>query len=228
MRADSHYVDALDTNTFAGRNERAVEKAPGGRDEPAIAELTRCLRTLELSQGLIGDAGSPLTRSVGVNLMRAESRRAACFLQAVRVMRDEVRSSPKRLSVEDVVARVLQAVEPERCLRSITLKPQLTLSHSSVHADEDLLIGALSSVLLVTFALVDGSNMPVSVSARVNPHGEFSFLAAQDAASVKMDAAESVGLLIRSADRAIETCGGTLTVTARGCGSEIHAKLPTI
>ena len=83
--------------------------------------------------------------------------------------------SQKRLAIHEVVTRVLQAVEPERCLRNISLKPQLMPSHSGVHADEDLLIGALVSVLLATFALVDGADVPVSVSARCKSSGGVQF-----------------------------------------------------
>jgi hypothetical protein len=238
MRADSHYVDSLDR--LPAKNQPVAADASGSSGDQAVAELTRCLRTLELSPSLLGQSGSPLANSVTLNLIRAESRRAACFLQAVRVMRDDIGACPKRLAIHDVVTRVLQAVEPERCLRNIALKPQLMPSHSGVHADEDLLIGALVSVLLATFALVDGTDVPVSVSARVNPQAEFSFLVTQNGinasgawtASAPEDAAgqqsgESV-VLITAARRAAEACGGKMTVTAAGCGSDIHIAVPTI
>ena len=237
MRADSHYVDSLDRSPAKSDPVAAVDTSSSNGDQ-AVAELTRCLRTLELSPSLLGQAGSPLANSVTLNLIRAESRRAACFLQAVRVTRDDIGACPRRLAIHDVVTRVLQAVEPERCLRNIALKPQLMPSHSGVHADEDLLIGALVSALLATFALVDGTDVPVSVSARVNPQGEFSFLVTQDginasgAWNAPEDAAgqlsgESV-VLITAARRAAEACGGKMTVTAGGGGSDIHIAVPTI
>jgi hypothetical protein len=255
MRADSHYVDSLDrvsaaadrvsaapsTSVFPAKDEHVATDASGFSDDQAVAELTRCLRTLELSPSLLGPSGSPLTRSVAVRLIRAESRRATCFLQAVRVMRDEVRACPKRLAIHDVVTRVLQAVEPERCLRNVVLKSQLMPSHSGVHADEELLVGALASVLLATFALVDGTDVPVCVSARVNPQGEFSFLVTQDGISASgawtaraaEDAAgqqsgESAALLIATARRAAEACGGKMTVTASRCGNDIHISVPLV
>jgi len=238
MRADSHYVDSLDR--FPAKNETVAAATSVSSGDQAVAELTRCLRTLELSPSLLGQSGSPLANSVTLTLIRAESRRAACFLQAVRVMRDDIGACPKRLAIQDVVTRVLQAVEPERCLRNIALKPQLMPSHSGVHADEDLLIGALVSALLVTFALVDGTDVPVSVSARVNPQGEFSFLVTQDGinasgawtAPAPEDAAgqqsgESI-VLITAARRAAEACGGKMTVTAGNSGSDIHVAVPTV
>lgn len=257
MRADSHYVDSLDrvsavptddnaadvsiaTNMFPAKDEHVAIAASGWNDDQAITELTRCLRTLELSPSLLDQSGSQLTRSVAVNLIRAESRRATCFLQAVRVMRDEIRACPKRLAIHDLVPRVLQAIEPERCLRNIVLKPQLMPSHSGVHADEELLLGALASVVLATFALVDGTDVPVSVSARVNPQGEFSFLVTQDGISASgawtafapdhaagQQSGESA-VLIAAARRAAEACGGKMTVTAGGCGSDIHIAVPTV
>ena len=242
MRADSHYVDSLDRASAVptAKEEHVAIAASRLSDDQAITELTRCLRSLELSPSLLGASGSQLTHSVGVNLIRAESRRATCFLQAVRVMRDEIRASPTRLAIHDVVTRVLQAVEPERCLRNITLKPQLLPTHSGIHADEELLVGALASVLLATFALVDGTDVPVSVSARVNPQGEFSFLVTQDGISASGawtahasdDAAghpngESA-VLIAAARRAADACGGKMTVSASGCGSDVHISVPTV
>ena len=144
------------------------------------------------------------------------------------------------MAIHEVVTRVLQAIEPERCLRNIALKPQLMPSHSGVHADEDLLTGALVSVLLATFALVDGTDVPVSVSARVNPQGEFSFLVTQEGinasgawtAPAPEDAAGQQGgesvVLITAARRAAEACGGRMTVTAGDRGSDIHITVPTI
>lgn len=246
MRADSHYVDSLDrvsatppTNVFPAKHEQVATDASGLNDDQAVAELTRCLRTLEVSPSLLGSSGS-LTRSVAVRLIRAESRRATCFLQAVRVMRDEIRARPKRVAIHDVVTRVLEAVEPERCLRNITLKSHVMPSHSGVHADEELLVGTLASVLLATFALVDGTDVPVSVSARVKPQGEFSFLVAQDgidasgawtapaAEAAGTQTSQSDGVLIAAARRAAEACGGKMAVTTSGCGSDIHISVPTV
>lgn len=238
MRADSHYVDSLDR--FPARDEQVAADTSALSDDQAITALTRCLRTLELSPNLLGQSESPLARSVAVTLIRAESRRATCFLQAVRVMRDEIRACPKRLAIHDVVTRALQAVEPERCLRNITLKPQLMPTHSGIHADEELLVGALASVLLATFALVDGTDVPVSVSVRVNPQGEFSFLVTQDGirasgawtAHASDDAASQQSgesaVLIAAACRAAEACGGKMTVTTSGSGSDVHISVPTV
>ena len=178
---DEHAADlAVATNLFVGKQAAASEKPPALNGDQAVAELTRCLRALESSSSLLDDAGSPLARSVAARLMRAESRRAICLAQAVRVLGGEVESRPRRLAIHDVVSGVLRAVEPERCLRNVALKPQLTPSHSRVDADEDLLAGALSGVLLATFALVEGADGRVCVTTAVNPRGEFTFSVTQD------------------------------------------------
>jgi hypothetical protein len=228
------------TNLFAARGGHAASAAPASSDEQAILELTRCLRTLESSPALLGQAGSHLTHSVAGTLIRAESRRAICFLQAVRVLRDEIRACPKRLAIQDVVAGVLHAVEPERGLRHITLKPQLVVSHSTIHADEELLVGALSGVVLATFALVDRMDAQVNVSARVDPRGEFAFAVSQDRVSTprawlaaaredSLDHQSGEGtVLIAAARRAAEVCKGKLTVAMGGWGSDIQIVVPTV
>ena len=235
---DEHAADlAVATNLFDAKDTAAGEKPPALEGGQAVAELTRCLRALESSSSLLDDAGSHLTRSVAARLMRAESRRAICLAQAVRVLGGEVEPHPRRLAIHDVINGVLRAVEPERCLRNIGLKPQLTPSHSRVDADEDLLVGALSSVLLATFALIDGADARVSVTTGVNPRGEFIFSVSQETtrtprewtAPVPEEAGTHHGaLLIRAARRAAEVCGGRLTVAAGARGSDLQIAVPTV
>jgi hypothetical protein len=235
---DEHAADlAVATNLFDAK-DAASEKPPALDGEQAVAELTRCLRALESSSSLLDDPGSYLTRSVAARLIRAEGRRAVCLAQAVRVLGGEVAPQPRRLAIHDVVNGVLKAVEPERCLRNVALKPQLTPSHSRVDADEDLLVGALSGVLLATFALVDGVDARVSVTTAVNPRGEFTFVVSQDAKRMPSEWAaseEAAGhhgatgvLLIKAARRASEVCGGTMTVAAGARGGEIVIAIPTV
>jgi hypothetical protein len=238
---DGHAADlAAATNLFDGKEAAVAEKPRPLEGEHAVAELTRCLRALESSSSLLDDSGSHLTRGVAARLMRAESRRAICLAQAVRVSGGDVGARPRRLAIHDLVDGVLRAVEPERCLRNIELKPQLTPSHSRVEADEDLLVGALSGVLLATFALVDGAEARVSVTTVVNPRGEFIFSVSQDVRSMPSEWAVPVSeeagayhgangaLLIRAARRASEACGGTMTVAAGARGSDVLIAIPTV
>jgi hypothetical protein len=238
---DEHAADlAVATNLFDGKEAPGGDKPLALDGEQAVAELTRCLRALESSSSLLDDSGSHLTRSVAARLLRAESRRAICLAQAVRVLGGKVEPRPQRLAIHDVVNGVLRAVEPERCLRNVALKPQLTPSHSRVDADEDLLVGALSGVLLATFALIAGADVPVSVTTVVNPRGEFTFAVNQDARSMPREWAAPVseeggtnhgatgGLLIRAARRASEVCGGRMTVAAGARGSEVVIAVPTV
>jgi len=238
---DEHAADlAVATNLFDGKEAPGGDKPLALDGEQAVAELTRCLRALESSSSLLDDSGSHLTRSVAARLLRAESRRAICLAQAVRVLGGKVEPRPQRLAIHDVVNGVLRAVEPERCLRNVALKPQLTPSHSRVDADEDLLVGALSGVLLATFALIAGADVPVSVTTVVNPRGEFTFAVNQDARSMPREWAAPVseeggtnhgatgGLLIRAARRASEVCGGRMTVAAGARGSEVVIAMPTV
>ena len=231
---------AAAANVFAGVSEAASVK-PAGDSTSADAgiELARSLANLQRSASLLTDPASEFTYGVGTNLMRAEIWRATCLLQSVRFLRGELQIARRRLAVQPLVARVLQAVEPERRLRGVGLDRQLTLSHSRIQGDEELLVCALSSLLTATFGLVDGADAQVTVLARLDPGGDFAFSVAQDtvtapAAWIALAREESRGgmgmalVALATARQIVEGCEGRLNVTASGGGSEIHVTIPSV
>lgn len=233
---------ATAANLFAGDADRAPRTTTAdSAGMEAGSELSRSLSALGLCANLLADPASAFTQSVAANLMRAEIWRATCLVQSLRVLRAEVPASRRRVAVQALLTRVLESVEPERRLRGVILNRQVNLSHSKIHADEPLLICALSGLLMATFALVEGANAQVSVLARLDPGGDFHFSVTQDAvgppAAWLTLAREEVSeyqpggigtVAILAARRVVEQADGRMTVTASGRGSEIHLTIPNL
>lgn len=256
MRADAHYVDLLD----APRGRLDIEAVPavaaatpvvvGTRDDRvAVAaasaaggtEVARSLSALQTCVNLLADPVSAFARGVGANLARAEIQRARCLLQSVRVIRGEVPIDRTPVLVQDLVARVLESIEPGRQLRGISIHRQLILSHSRIHVDGDLLVCALSGLVIATLELVDGTDAQLAVLARVDPGGDFTFAVTHNgltmpsawlapgremASNDRADAIGAVALL--AARRIVESCEGRIAVTGSGRGAGFRITLPSL
>jgi hypothetical protein len=230
------------SNIFA-----ATASRPSGEPEPdvasadAAAELDRSLAALAACPDLFGGPVSELAKRMTANLLRAEVWRTTWLVRAAAVLRGEISVTRGRIAVETLVGRVLQSVEAERCLRSVVLRRQLTLSHSHIVGDEDLLVCALSGVLMTTMRLIEGVSTSVSVIARLNPAGEFIFSVTQDGVSPPSAWSEPVprepgfdrtdgfgAVALATARRIVETHHGRLTVNGGECDSEIHLAIPGV
>jgi hypothetical protein len=260
MRADAHYVDLLD----APRGRLDIDAVPevaaatpvvvGTRDDRVCAdaaaaaasaaggtEVARSLSALQTCVTLLADPVSAFARGVGANLARAEIQRARCLLQSVRVIRGELPIGRTPVLVQDLVARVLESIEPERRLRGISIHRQLILSHSRIHVDGDLLVCALSGLVIATLELVDGTDAQLAVLARVDPGGDFTFAVTHNgltmpsawlapgremASNDRADAIGAVALL--AARRIVESCEGRIAVTGSGRGAGFRITLPSL
>jgi hypothetical protein len=141
--------------------------------------------------------------------------------------------------VQPLVARVLQAVEPERALRNIQLHRQVTVSEGRILGDDELLVGALSALIIATFELVGGADVQVTVLADVGPGGFFTFSVRQDGVAAPpawlavardervRDRSIGVGAIaIAAARRQVEGSGGRVTLAESVRGTEIHVTIP--
>ena len=231
---------AAAANVFAAVSEaESAKPADDSTSADAGIELARSLANLQRSASLLTDPASEFTYGVGTNLMRAEIWRATCLLQSVRFLRGELPVARRRLAVQPLVGRVLQVVEPERRLRGVGLNRQLTLSHSRIQGDEELLVCALSSLVSATFGLVDGADAQVTVLARLDPGGDFVFSVAQDTVTAPVSwtalgreeprgGAGTALVALATARQIVESCEGRLNVTASGGGSEIQVTIPSV
>jgi hypothetical protein len=198
-----------------------------------LSALTTCTT-------LLTNAVSELTRDVAADVVRAELWRATCLHQFVRLLRSEIPVRCTPTPVQSLVARVLEAIEPERRVRGVLINRQLTLSHGRIDTDEDLLVCALSSLLVATFGLVHGRTAEVTVLGRLDPGGDFTFSVAQDSLAIPASwgargrheasaTAEGIGAVaLLATERILEHSNGRLAVGPSGRGGAVHVMIPSV
>lgn len=220
--------------------EQSSDPATRAASAEAGGELARSITTLGTSATLLETLPSDLTRRVIMSLMRAEIWRATWLLQALRILRAEVDVCRTCIGVQPLVARVLQAVEPERGLRGIHLNRHVTLSHGRILGDEELLVCVLSGLVIATFELVGGTDAQASVLAGVGPGGEFAFSVTQDGVAAppawlaaardeRVRDRSGVGAIaIAAARRLVEGRIGRVTLGESARGTAIHITIPGV
>ncbi len=121
------------------------------------AQMADALCTLTSCAGLLAPLTPSLTRTVAADLIQAELWRARCVFQAARIVRYGVTPAMGRVVPCEVVRRVLESVEAERRLRSLSIDTEITVADAqTLHGDPQLLAYGLSSLLLATIAVLDG------------------------------------------------------------------------
>lgn len=241
MRADKHYVEMLDSPVprAEGRQQLSADPQPtSGSDsviranEPAAGaaaqagrDLAQSLAALRTCTQLLSDRGPALASAVAANLIRAEAWRATCLLQASRFLRGEIASTANSVSTLAIVDQVLKAIEPERRLRGVAVDDQVSVGESRIAVDEELMVGALSGLMLATIALQE-EQAPLTVTLAVESHAaEVVFMVAQGQVRAPSAwAADSV--LVASAARLAAASGGRLAVASTGSGTDLRVSLP--
>jgi signal transduction histidine kinase len=138
----------------------------------APAAVAQSLGTVAICANLISEGGTPLSRTVAADLIRAEVWRSTCLLNAARAIgrRAPVGSAPvpaRRLS-----DRVLTEFQPEQRLRGYEIELSYDLPEGTVVlGDEALLTAAVSNAVLATLPFVEGvpsARITLRVSAASN------------------------------------------------------------
>jgi hypothetical protein len=205
----------------------------------ASGELARSLSALGACANLLGNPAAALTQTVATSLVRAEVWRAACLLQASRMLRGEISPARRPVSARAIVERVLQCMEPERRLRGVVLEQRTDIATGRIDVDEDLVVCALSGLMMAVFALTDGQAR-VALTAESQSDGSVVFGLSQNAASAPLEwvtqAGESETLPIEAAGlttvaivaarRIFATCEGRMKVEAGAGGTAIHITVP--
>jgi ParB/RepB/Spo0J family partition protein len=234
---------AAATNLFIeeGKNTPRDPAEPIGVQ--ASGELARSLSALGACVNLLGNPAPILTQTVAIGLVRAEVWRAACLLQASRILRGEISSARRPAHVRSILERVLQSMEPERRLRGVVLEQRTNLATDSIDVDEELVVCALSGLLMAVFALTDGhGHARVVVTAESQPEGDVVFGLSQNVASAPLEwvthvgenetgAVEAGGLTtvaIVAARRIVAACEGRMRVEAGVGGTSIHITVPAL
>ena len=239
MRADKHYVEMLDAPAARpeGRPEPSTEARRASATEaaetidPAVSAASQAGRDLAQSLGalrgctnLLSDRGPVLASSVAANLIRAEAWRAICLLQTSRFLRGEIVPAPKPVSTNAVIDQVVKSIEPERRLRGVSLDEQVSVGESRIAVDEELMVGALSGLVLATVALQD-EQAPLTLTLAAESHAaEVVFKVAQQ--QVRASANWTDSLFLVSAARMVAASGGRLAVVSGAAGTDVRVSLP--
>jgi hypothetical protein len=240
MRADKHYVEMLDSPAARAeaRPQRGADAAKATAAESSAKEdgtataaaqagrdLAQSLAALRACTNLLSDRGPALASAVAGNLIRAEAWRATCLLQTSRFLRGELIPTPKSVLTHAVVDQVLRSIAAERRLRGISVDEQVTVGDSRVVIDEELMVGALSGLLLATIALQD-EQAPLTLTVAVESHAEevvFKVSQAQVRASSNWS---TDSLLVAAAARIVAASGGRLAVVSLTVGTDVRVSLP--
>ena len=239
MRADKHYVEMLDgppqrpAATEASSSAHAAGTRAPEASDPAVdvaaaqagRDLAQSLAALRACTNLLSDRGPALASSVAANLIRAEAWRATCLLQASRFLRGEITAAPKPASAQAVVDQVLKSIEPERRLRGVSIEERIAIGESRIVVDEELIVGALSGLLLATIALQDDqSELVVTLRAEAQG-GEVVFSVTQGQVRAPANWA-SEAIPVVSAARIVEACKGRMAVTGTAAGTDVRISMP--
>jgi len=237
MRADKHYVEMLDAppaktaasepalpaagaagrETSAGDAEATAAAVQAGRD------LAQSLAALRASTNLLSGRGPALASSVAGNLIRAEAWRSTCLLHVSRFLRGEITAKAKPVRVQSLIDQVLESIEPERRLRNLCVDVRASVGDSIVVADEELLVYALSGLLMSTIGLDEEPEFTVTIAAEARK-GEVAIAIAQEQFRPSSNWASEWPA--SGAARILATCNGRLATAATATGSEIRLVLP--
>ena len=237
MRADKHYVEMLDTPPQRASREPAVTPPPAVRHEESVdaaalaavqagRDLAQSLAALLASTSLLSDRGPALASTVAANLIRAEAWRATCLLRVSRFLRGELLPTPKPVRAQSIVDQLLKLIEPERRLRGVVIDARVSVGDRVLSVDEDLLLTALSGLLMATIGLTEEqSALTVTVTAEAKGSDVvFGILQEQAAAPSNWT---SDGPLT-SGTRIVAAFNGRVTTHARSTGTELRVVLPRV
>jgi hypothetical protein len=209
----------------------APEAVAAPADPSAVAaavqaggDLAHALVALRASTDLLSGRSPALASSVAANLIRAEAWRASCLLQASRFLRGELVAASRPVRAQAIVDQVLKSIEPERRLRSITLDERIDLGQSTIAVDEDLLVSALSGLLMATLALSEEQpSFAVTISAE-SRGSEITFAIVQPYAEPPSN--WSVEWPVVSAARIVAAFKGRLVMIAAQSGTDVRVVVP--
>ena len=238
MRADKHYVEMLDAPQGRPEVRRGAESAKVAvpdaaveRANPAEALATRAgqdlaqsLAALRTCTNLLSDRSPALASAVAANLIRAEVWRATCLHQSSRFLRGEITPTPKPVAVQAIVDQVVAAVEPERRLRCISVEQRVTLGESSVVVDEELMVAALSGLVLATAALQEEQS-PLTVTLTAVTQGSEVVLSVSQTQVRASSHWAADALPVTSAARIVAASEGRLAVSMAS-GTDVRVTLP--
>jgi hypothetical protein len=241
MRADAHYVEQLESS-------RPAAGAAAGRRTPAPnvsasseSDVLTSLHAISSCAALVDDEVTGLTRQVATSLIRAESWRSTCLLQASRIVRQGIAPTRRSSSARRLVSRLVEAVEHERKLRGVQVDTLIAVAdNQTVTGQEDTLMFVLSGLTLLTIELAaTAKDASVLIAALPEPAGRITLAISQDSAPVPESWPSVVGeagsenagawstpVPVLALRRVAEAYGGSVSTTRFANGSRLLLELP--
>jgi hypothetical protein len=205
-------------------------------------EVANALASLVSSTTLLGDATPRLTRTVTVEMIRAELQRAIGTLRAASVLRFGVSESRRLTSPREIVQRVVEAVSADARLRGITVSSDTDAADGTrLNVDPELLSSGLSAVALTLCAALNHvDEAGLRIEAAAEPQGRVTLSVEQDFVVVPeswltlptaavLEAPGGQQLIPLAALRVMaEASGGRLVTSRLPHGSRVAVELPTV
>ena len=185
MRADAHYVDALsgspspradrvrEVSRPATLDEPAVPDASSARDRRLFDQLAEDVAAIESAAAMLTGDGSALGRRVGLDLIKAQSARAAWLLRA-HAMQQSADALPagRRRPLAAVLADIRDRAGVECRLVGVGLDVQAADESGSVTVTDAALMVAITGAIMAQLGLVAGTDGAVIRVQAAVKHGE--------------------------------------------------------
>jgi hypothetical protein len=200
-------------------------------DEAMVSSLSAVIS----STTLLSEAGPRLARSVAIDMIRAETRRALCLLHTARELRYGLPSEMRVVSPAAVVQHVVDMLVPEAQLRGIAVDSGVSIFEGSViRVNEELLAHALFGAALMITAPLNAFHGPrVRVVATCESAGKVTLAVMQQSVAVPHtwpstpDGPEAYALVpILALRHLAEAYGGRLSTTRLPDGTRVALELP--
>lgn len=233
-------ADATNLASLDAASGPAVASGPSSIDS-AAESLAQSLSALASSANLLS-AGSQLAQTVAASLVRAEASRALQLLLASRVLRSDIAIARARVPVKSIMDRALHVTAAERQLRGTDVRVNDGARDALVRGDEELLGGALASLITATIAFLGDLRGPVVLATSGRPDGRVSISVSQDSLTVPdtwiahafdaswpiATASPSTLVLMQSARRIAEAHGGQAVASSTETGTSFSLVLPLV
>jgi hypothetical protein len=200
-------------------------------DEAMVNSLSAVIS----STTLLSEAGPRLARTVAIDMIRAETRRALCLLHTARELRYGLPTELRILSPAAVVQHVVDMLVPESQLRGIAVDSSISIFEGSViRVNEELLAHALFGAALMITAPLNAFHGPrVRVIATCESAGKVTLAVMQQSVAVPHtwpsapDGPEAYALVpILALRHLAEAYGGRLSTTRLPDGTRVALELP--
>lgn len=203
---------------------------------PGMREIATSLSAVVSCADLLSGGVPPLTRSVAVDMVRAEALRALHTLRTVECLREGAPPATSAVSVRRLMTAVTDAVGPDVRLRGSRLRTRIDVGEEvAVAVDEPCFVSTVTSVVLLLSAglgEVRGAELVMTVTS---DRDRITLTIAQDSVILPSDMlARAAGELPMDSSvvplvalrQLAESCGGACTVSRMARGTQVSVSLP--